>query len=159
MDDRRFDQFALLFAAARSRRAALGLLVGGAIGAVTAALGLEAAVAGHGCRHHFAPCCRHDQCCSGRCKKRAGATLGKCVCPAAAPVECGIDACCTTTETCEAAAGVCIGTTGVCGDGVCDAGEDCQNCPQDCGSCPAPPVCGNFLCEEGEACGCPIDCP
>ena len=45
----------------------------------------------------------------------------------------------------------------VCGDGQCDAErETCGSCAADCGSCG---VCGDGVCDDGEAAVCPADCP
>ena len=59
------------------------------------------------------------------------------------------------TDTCEMAVGagtVCL----ACGDGVCDEMyENGCNCPDDC-NIKSGPVCGNDICEEGEADDCPV---
>jgi cysteine-rich repeat protein len=62
------------------------------------------------------------------------------------------------TPTCPPYAGAsCAGASPRCGDGVCDDFEDCRSCATDCMACPV--VCGDWICDGGEAVACPGDCP
>jgi len=58
---------------------------------------------------------------------------------------------------CDAARGRfddCDAQSARCGDGECTALETCRNCP---GDCTCTPVCGDFVCDPGEAAATP--CP
>jgi hypothetical protein len=66
MDPQRFDTLVRTLGTS-SRRHAIRLLVGGALGGLLARLGPEGASATHGCRHTGAGCSKPSQCCSGRC--------------------------------------------------------------------------------------------
>ena len=147
MDGQRSDDLTRSLAAGTTRRHALKLLAGGAVGAVAGLFRLGGAGATHtACgRHHFASCRRDDQCCSGRC---AGAEGEKtCLCPATAPIECGGTRCCTTGQTC--CNGRCVDTDtneNHCGEcnNDCDGGEVCRN-----GTCRCP---AGHRCPAGTTC-------
>jgi hypothetical protein len=133
MDAHCFDDAVRSLTTTASRRGALRLVAGGAVGALLAALGLRDAAAHAGCRHQGKTCDRNSQCCSKRCrhgKCRGCGKLGIC----AASVLCGAAGsgceCFLNTEgqrTCFAA-GVCDGTP--CTDDLqCSYGYSCQtNC-------------------------------
>jgi hypothetical protein len=101
MDGKLFDELTLSLGAEKTRRGALRLLAGGALGAVLTRLGLEEAAAR--CVRLGGRCERSRECCAGGCQGR------RC--------RCG-----TGTKACN---GRCI-PAGQCCNG-CPAGQDCQN--------------------------------
>jgi len=167
MDGSRFDELTRTLATPTSRRRTLRLLAGGALAAVTAALGVGEAGATHtGCRHHGKSCARNKQCCSGRC-----AGSGVCKCPGGT-TRCGTTACCAAGESCQngtcvaACVGDCTGKD--CGDNGC--GVSCGECtaPATCGGGGTPGICGGGgctatsctggrVCQPDGSCACPPD--
>ncbi len=158
VDDRRFDALTRTFAVrSSSRRHAVRLLAGGAVGGLLARLGLQEAVAGCAgaktgctandecatcaktvcqegtcCRPAGKPCTRSGHCCSGRCNTKKRVCRG---CPAG-------------TEPCG---GRCVdaGTCGGCPTGQELCGTTCvdtQSDPSHCGGCDRPP------CQTGQTC-------
>ena len=74
MDTERFDGLVRTLGGAATRRDAMRLLAGGALGAALGLLGRGEAGAHHfGCRHVGRPCNRRAQFCSGRCRGESGA--------------------------------------------------------------------------------------
>lgn len=168
MDDDRFDHIAKTLAGSASRRVALRVLGGTALGAVLTWLGVEQASAA--CLAPGATCRTSGACCSGRCKKRKGHRRGKCTtcgtgkkfCPAVPACQ----ACCANTdcpgsETCQSGTcRVCPAGTFLCATGVCcPNGQACVSgacaatCPANPNSCGNPATrCGET--SAGNPCGC-----
>ena len=176
MDSERFDRFARALAGSRTRRGALRLLAGGALGGLLGRRGREEALADHGCRHAGADCNpkRPGACCSGRCHKsreRCLCTAASCPQPPSPSCEavcsgrfrCGFQnpngapSCdpgdpCIENATCTAA-GECVGTLKTCPNRfeACVGGECVVSCtsPDDC---PRPENCKRATCVNGR-CG------
>ena len=173
MDGERFDAIAKA-TATTSRRGALRLLAGGALGGLLTRLGPEDAAAACAgtvhcngtncsacpgtvcgpdpnrwcCLEHGAVCRTSSQCCSGRCKKKPGAKRGRCKCPAGTTT-CGTTGCCGAEQHCE------NGTTCVCNDA---AKAPCKHkCVPSCsvGSSGRKTIVDWETCE----CVCPFDLP
>jgi len=174
MDGGRFDAIARATAAA-SRRGALRLLTGGALGVLLTRFGVQEVGAEHeGCLHVGVHCNpkRPGRCCSGSCpkgKKKCRCTVDVCPPPESASCE----ASCSTkftcgfrptggTATCDACMenaictdnGQCVGTPKSCPGGECCNGA----CESDLGEpCPGQGGCaGTKVCTaQGKECQCP----
>ena len=159
MDGKRFDLLARTVIAAGSRRGALRLLIGGAIGAVAGLTGARRAAA---CRGYRDPCTVSDQCCPGtglRCRrdacrcprtKRWCGRTGRCI----PKDDCCRDADCWGGMTCVAGRCACPGAGNFCLECYrCDAEMGCQpDTAQDGKPCPKTPggvCCGSTCCENG----------
>ena len=157
MDGARFDRWTRLLAAdPASRRGALRLLAGGALGAVLARLGAEGAVAQDECLPLRSSCSTSNpsRCCSGHCSR----TTSLCCLPASNKCKKGTQ-CCST---------LCKGPTGKkkcrCNDGrlpckgvCCATGETCRNgtCGKDCqvnSDCGTSTRCQDRVCDENNRC-------
>ena len=174
MDGERFDAITRRLAAGASRRGALRLLAGGALGGLLARLGPQEAAATHaGCRHNGASCARAGQCCSGRCDSgtcRPCTKAGQCPQPAN-PCQRAV---CTGTGRCalrDKPTGTACGEGQVCCGGVCTVlgtnancggcGESCERTCQACtgaGTCAAanegaPCSDGTKFCRSGTCIG------
>ena len=146
-----------MVAAPGSRRAALRLLGGGALGALLGRIGVEGVEAA--CLKVPKPCAATKNCCqgatcvgSGRCVKN-GRPTGKCRCTCPSNLtECGGR--CVDTQTDEGNCGGC----GAAGSAFkCDSGETCQNGACSGGGCGNP--CQGRQCGEfPDSCGTTIDC-
>lgn len=180
MDADRFDRFASNVGRATTRRGALRLLAGGALGAVLSVLGLAGVGANHtGCRHVGKPCARKAQCCSGVCKGPTGAKtcrahhVGTCQagqdwCTQGAAASCGPPCLCFVTT---GKARFCGRPTLFCAtcardkdcQGVTGTGSACMECAAACAEgtgcvphCPCAP--DGSACTVGPECcggGCP----
>jgi hypothetical protein len=149
MDAQRFDTLVRTLGVA-SRRHAVRLLVGGALGGLLARFGLEEAVATHGCRHTGANCTRPGQCCTGRCA--GNGTCQPCrrasQCPSPPASEPCKQRVCTNTGTCvikNKAKGTGCGGDRVCCGGACrlpEGGSDGDCFASNEGCCP------NLVCQE-----------
>jgi hypothetical protein len=151
MDDTRFDDLAQSLTFDSSRRGALRLLAGSALGGVLAHLGLEAAAA---CLAAGKTCSSGDACCSGFCGSRGSCCLVKgkrckrgAQCCSGLCNRRGRCACLTDGKGCRAAATI------NCCSGRCEGGQ-CAPCPSGqngcggtCGRC-----CGGADCDDGIAC-------
>ena len=126
MDEARFDRMTRILAHGHSRRSALRLLAAGAIAALGAGLGVEAAPAQTTCKPPGGKCSRHGQCCSGACNRRRGRCRG---CPSGEHL-CG--------ETCIPDDQCCAGNAAgkLCGQ-TCIPIADC--CTNGAPGCPASP--------------------
>ena len=166
MDGERFDTLTRTAIATGSRRGALRLLAGGALGTLAGLIGARGAAA---CRGYRDPCQDTDQCCPGtglRCRR------GTCRCPRTKRW-CGRtgrcipkDACCRDADcwggmTCVAGSCACPGAGNFCPECYrCDAEMGCQPdtarqglaCPKSAGVC-----CGTVCCQE--ACNQRGQCP
>ena len=134
MDAQRFDALARAMASGSTRRQTLRLAGGGLAGALLAAVGLAEAAAQDLCKPPGARCRRGGDCCSGLCRKRKGATRGRCRdCPSG-------------TKPC---AGSCIPAGDCCTAADCTAlsGQTCQG-----GVCACPP--GTAACAGTCCAGC-----
>lgn len=140
MDGKRFDDLAVRFGTS-SRRGALRLLAGGALGAVLTALGLglapdEVAAA---CGDTGAKCKKGADCCATRCKKKRGQKVGKCL-------PC-------TAETCP---------NGCCDGATCRTGDSDAACGiggESCVACPSGELCRNGVCgPDPDYCDAAADC-
>ena len=128
MDGRRFDDLTRVMAA-RSRRAVVAGLAGGALAAVFAWRGGGEVAAA--CRRVGEPCGRDEQCCFGRCEDG--------LCPAGA--------CRRVSEPCDRDEQCCFGP---CEDGLCPAGR----CRRGGESCRRVEYCCHGLCEDDGRCPC-----
>ncbi len=125
MDTSRFDDLTRQFGAARSRRS----LLGAALGAAAAALGLNGASAAARCRNDGLVCSKNGDCCSAIClpKNRQGRRLcGQIVAPCQRPQDCPPGPTPCQPATCDS------GTCGIASP------PDFQSDRENCGSC------GNF---------------
>jgi len=169
MDGDRFDSLVELLTHSRSRRGALGGLLGGVL---TSLLGREVAAkrTGHGhsahakklksqqvianavkCRPEGRRCDQRHSCCDD-----LGCVAGRCItCPPGAVVFNG--ACCTPT-TCEEQNKNCGAIADTCGGQI----ESCGDCtlPEVCGGGGTPNVCGEppVTCGSGGTCPAGADC-
>lgn len=147
MDDRRFDALVrTLVTGPASRRAALRLLAGGALGGLLPSLGVREAAAGCAgtlacpagdctgckgtvcgphqkcCRPHDAVCTNKSQCCSGRCRIPKGKSRGRCKCTVGT-APCGTTGCCAANQACVDQA------SGTCGQCLAGTSESCYTGP------------------------------
>ncbi len=143
MDDQHFDSLARSLASGRSRRTAVRLLAGGALGALLTALGLEEA--GAACVRVGRRCETGRQCCTKRCVR------GRCACPRGT-TRCG-RRCCPAGQTCQngACVAACAGEdpTVTCAANGCGPKTNSCNQTVDCGTCQ-----GDLTCQNG-FCACP----
>ena len=127
MDALRFDTLTRALTRDSSRRVALQLLTGAALGGLLTAVGLLPAEATHfDCRHVRKSCTRSRQCCSGRCRGPKG------------------------KKTCRAhGTGICTTSQDVCTQG--EAGNECGTSPA--GACVCAITTGGApYCTQGTAC-------
>jgi hypothetical protein len=176
MDGQRFDDLARTFArrglGARSRRAFLKSLFGGAAGVLAVgAFGVDAAEAkdkqkpgGGAQRPPGAGCTQPLQCAPGSTGAQACCN-GQCTDTGADRLNCG--ACrvsCNPGQVCVGGRCGCAPDQVTCGAGCCAAGQRCDPVTNSCTSCPAGrPACGSqccpdagYTCQSG-ACVCPAD--
>jgi hypothetical protein len=128
MDEARFDRMTRILAHGHSRRSALRLLAAGAIAALGAGLGVEAAPAQTTCKPPGGKCSRHGQCCSGACNRRGrcrGCPSGEHLCGETCIPD---DQCCAGNAAGKLCGQTCISTLECCTNGVpgCPAYQKCS---------------------------------
>lgn len=175
MDPNRFDALTRIVGSGQSRRRVLKTLAGGALAAVSAAIGLDDARAAAKKRAMGVVCSKNADCQSNAClpKDRSGHRYCGCGSPKECPQAtgqcqaatctagvCGIGvtvnaACtdgnaCTRGETCQAN-GVCGGGTAI----VCPKPDQCHDagtCDPNTGQCSNPAKSDGAPCDDGDAC-------
>ena len=158
MDGQRFDEMTI--ALGTRRRAVLGALLAGGLGAV---LGRTPAEAGPpACKAPGQVCTKRGDCCATPCKKKRGKKQGRCKACGGGRAYCN-GVCCAAGEDCRGGACTCAGAS--CPGGCCGGGTICVSPPTDaqcgtngaaCVACATGQRCqgGACVCDDQSCAGC-----